>query len=199
MRLGWLAGHGIPCPAVVAHEPGILVTTTLPGRSGAEVWPADQRPGLADAFADLLRAVHSLPAADCPFDRSLGLTIPAAEAAVGAGHVDLDDLDPGRQGWTAERLLARLHTTRPATEELVVCHGDPTLANVFCDDHGHLTGVIDVGRLGVADRYLDLAIASRSLTSRWHQAYGSRLLRRYGLDRVDLGKIQFYRLLDEFF
>ena len=85
-------------------------------------------------------------------------------------------------------------------EDLVVCHGDPCLANVLFDD-GRLTGVIDVGRLGVADRYHDLAIATRSLANNWGPIYADRLLQRYRLPggRVDAEKIRFYRLLDEFF
>ncbi len=32
-RLAWLAGTGIPCPEIVEHTPGRLVTATVPGRS----------------------------------------------------------------------------------------------------------------------------------------------------------------------
>ncbi len=185
-RLVWLGGRGIPCPAVVSHDPGVLVTTTVPGRSGASAWPAALRPRLADALADLLRSLHAVPTADCPFDRSLAVTVAAATAAV----VDLGDLDEERRGWTTERLVQELHRTRPADEDLVVCHGDPTRENVLFDDAGRLTGIVDVGLLGVADRYADLAIAARN--------FGPRLLRHYGIAEPDREKLAFYRLLDEF-
>src|SRR3954449_2313667 len=79
---------------------------------------------------------------------------------------DLDDLDEERRGWTRDRLVAELLATRPADEDLVVCHGDLTLDNVLFDpDTCRVTGVLDAGRLGVADRWVDLAIATRSLGS----------------------------------
>jgi aminoglycoside phosphotransferase len=93
------------------------------------------------------------------------------------------------------------HRIRPANEDLVVGHGDPCLAIALFDDHGRLTGRIDVGRGRVADRYNDLALATSDLAGTWHRAYGDRLLRRYGIEAecVDDTKIPFYRLLDEFF
>jgi kanamycin kinase len=198
-RLIWLTAQGIPCPEVVERGPGLLVTTTVPGRSAAEPWPAHLRGRMTDAFADLLRALHAIPVAACPFDRSLEATVPAAVRAAELGQVDLDDLDDERHGWSADRLVQELHCTRPPAEDPVVGHGDPCLPNVLFDDDGRPTGVVDVGRVGIADRYNDLAIATRSLTDNWHIEYGSRLLRRYGIERPDLPRIAFYRLLDEFF
>lgn len=196
-RLAWLAAHGIPCPRVVEHRRGVLVTTTAPGRPGAAEWPEELRPRLVSSLAATLRALHALPLARCPFDRSLAVTVPAAERAVATGAVDLSDLDGERAGWSGERLLAELHRTRPATEDLVVGHGDPTLDNVFFGPDGALTAVIDAGRLGRADRHNDLAIAAREVGDAWHPRYADQLLREYGGGDPDT--IAFYQLLDEFF
>jgi kanamycin kinase len=196
-RLVWLGGRGIPCPRVVEHRPGVLVTTTAPGRPGAEEWPEALRPRMVSAVAATLRALHALPVAECPFDRSLAVTVPAAERAVAAGEVDLSDLDGARAGWSGERLLAELHRTRPASEDLVVGHGDTTLENLFFGPGGELTAVIDAGRLGRADRHNDLAIAVRELSDAWHPRYADQLLREYGA--ADPAKLTFYQLLDEFF
>lgn len=196
-RLVWLRANGIPAAEVLECEPGLLVTAEVPGRSAAELWPAVDR--IVDSLADLTRALHALPVAECPFDRSLAVTVPEALAA----NPDLDDLDDDRAGWTRDRLVAELVATRPAEEDLVVCHGDLSVPNVLFDpDTGEVTGVVDVGRLGVADRWLDLAIATRSLTDDRNSQYGpaaeARYLRRYGTE-PNPGKTAFYRLLDEFF
>jgi kanamycin kinase/aminoglycoside 3'-phosphotransferase-2 len=69
-----------------------------------------------------------------------------------------------------------------------------------------VTGLIDVGRAGLADRHSDLALMTRSLSSPANPSYGSetaqRFLRRYaesGDVEVDTARLDFYRLLDEFF
>ncbi|GIF48479.1 kanamycin kinase/aminoglycoside 3'-phosphotransferase-2 [Asanoa ferruginea] len=190
-RLTWLGGQGFPCPSVVDHSPGRLITTALPGRAGDDPgWPDWMRPRLAAGLGELLRRLHALPVSECPFDHTLARTIPEAETA----EVDLTDLDPNHAGWSGDRLLRELHATRPATpEDLVVGHGDPTRANVLFAADGTPTGMVDVSRLGVADRHNDLAIATRSFT-----AWSPNLLAAYGVPDPDPAKITFYRLLDEF-
>ncbi|MCP2169752.1 kanamycin kinase [Goodfellowiella coeruleoviolacea] len=207
-RTVWLGGQGIPTAEVVEvgadDTAAWLVTTAVPGRSAAEPWPAEQRADVVDALADIARALHALPVADCPFDRGLAVTVPHARQAAAAGLVDLADLDVERQGWSVSRLLAELDATRPAVEEPVVCHGDLCLPNVLLDpDTRAVTGVIDLGRLGTADRYADLALATRSLSAeslnpQFGPAFAARFLARYGESRVDARRLEFYRLLDEF-
>ncbi|MEV0714699.1 APH(3') family aminoglycoside O-phosphotransferase [Asanoa sp. NPDC050611] len=194
-RLTWLAAQGFPCPEVLEHAPGRLVTRALPGRPAAA-----GSPDLAPAIGALLRTLHELPVADCPFDRPLRTTIAQAEANARAGTVDLTALDPARSGWSATHLLHELHRTRPQDgEDLVVGHGDPCLPNILVDEQGRPTGVVDVSRLGVADRHNDLAIATRNLTARWSPAAAAALLAAYGRTHPDPAKIAFYRLLDEFY
>ncbi|HEY3501710.1 MAG TPA: aminoglycoside 3'-phosphotransferase [Actinocatenispora sp.] len=184
-RLVWLRAHDIPAAEVLDCRPGLLVTAELPGRSAAEEWPAAARGRIVDGLADVARALHALPVADCPYDRRLAVTVPAALAS-----------------GSDRRLRAELAATRPADEDPVVCHGDLCVPNVLFDpDTYELTGVVDVGRLGVADRWVDLAIATRSLTNDLNPQYGpwaaDRFLARYGV-APDPARIAFYRLLDEF-
>lgn len=196
-RLVWLGTTGIPCPEIVEHTPGRLVTTTLPGRSAAEgEWPVEMVPRLIDGLTDVVRALQALPPDDCPFDRRLAVTMAEAEARAAAGEVDLDDLDDERRGWTIDRLLAELRATRPSTEDLAVAHGDLSMPNVLFDDRGRVTGLVDLGLLGVADRHQDLALAGRSLHFNWGPGYAERLYARF--DGVDPQRLAFYRLLDEF-
>jgi aminoglycoside phosphotransferase len=198
-RLSWLRRHGIPAAEVLECRPGLLVIAEVPGRSAAAPWPVGSRPRVIDALADLTRRLHALPVADCPFDRRLAVAVPEALAA----EVDLDDQDAVRLGWTRGQLVAALLATRPRDEDLVVCHGDLSVPNVLFDpDTCEVTGVLDTDRLGVADRWVDLAIATRSITSHLNPRYGpwaaDRYLERYGI-AADANKIAFYRLLDEFF
>ncbi|WP_406053590.1 APH(3') family aminoglycoside O-phosphotransferase [Kribbella sp. NBC_00889] len=195
-RLEWLARQGIEVPRIVDHRQGVLTTSVVPGVPASFDWSGEQWPAVVATFVELARALHSLPIEDCPFRRDLDTTIAEARSRVAAGLVDLDNLEDAYAGWTGEQLLAQLERTRPASEDLVVCHGDLTLDNVLVDPRtGGLTGVIDVGRLGVADRWLDLAILQRELTAEPFAA----LLAGYGLTGPDQDKLAFFILLDEFF
>lgn len=207
-RTAWLAAQGIPAAEILDRDTGPaggwLLTRAVPGRSAADPWPAGQLPAVVDALADLARTLHALPAAACPFDRTLAVTLPDARHAAAAGLVDLDDLDERRTGWSADRLLAELAATVPAVEDVVVCHGDLCLPNVLLDpDTLRVTGLIDLGRLGRADRYADLALAARSLAAPVNAQYApglaDRFLARYDPPGgVDTRRIAFYQLLDEF-
>ncbi|MFF8659096.1 APH(3') family aminoglycoside O-phosphotransferase [Streptomyces huasconensis] len=212
-RLTWLTGRGIPVPRVVERgtdgNVAWLVTEAVPGTPAAARWPEDRRAAVAEALADLTAALHQLPAADCPFDRSLAVTEAQAARSIHEGLVDLDDLDEERAGWSGQQLLDALRRTRPTTEDLVVTHGDLTPENVLIDPETcRVTGVIDVVRLGRADRHADLAVVLRELASDedpWFgPAYAERFVERYvertaGKATVDEDRLAYYRLLDEFF
>lgn len=207
-RLDWLGRHGLPVPEVVdagADETTMwLVTAAVPGKPAAADWSPEELPAVVDAVADLARALHELPIGECPFDRTLASTLPLARRAVELGRVDLEDLDYEHQGWTPQRLLAELDATpAPGEEDLVVCHGDLCLDNiVIAPDTLTVTGILDAGRLGRADRWVDLAIATRNIAEEcaewgYRPDHAERFLRRYGVE-ADSAKNRFYRLMDEF-
>lgn len=211
-RVAWLAGTGFPAPTVLdwveGAESATLVTSAVPGVPASDLRPARVGDALP-RLAGLLRDLHDLPVADCPFDRRLAVTVAAAERAAASGSVDLDNLDPDRHGRTAENLLAEVVAGRSRAEaaeahDLVVCHGDACLPNLLLDPQTLTpTGVVDLGRLGVADRYLDLALLTRSMsTTDLNPQYGAEaaaaFMAAYGVGDPDESRLTYYRLLDEF-
>ncbi len=207
-RLTWLAERGLPVPEVVTvgadERLRWIVTTALPGRPAAGRWTAEQRWRVIDVFADVARTLHALPVAGCPFERRLAELVRQARAAIEIGAVDLDDVDSAHRGWTAQQLWDKLSATPvPDEDDLVVCHGDLCLDNVLVDpDTLTLTGIIDVDRLGVADRWHDLSLALYHIGAdeRWGfgPAHAERFLRRYGDLPPDHRKMAYYQMLDEF-
>jgi len=77
-------------------------------------------------------------------------------------------------------------------EDLVVCHGDYCLPNAFFTGDV-VTGYIDIGDLAVADRWVDLAVALRSLSAPYNlgPGYEEIFLSAYGAAR-DEAKRSFY-------
>lgn len=204
-KMRWLSAW-MPVPEVLefCEEDGseYLLMTEILGRSGAEEWPPEEQARVVTTLAEALKTLHSVPVEGCPFDQRLEVKIAQARRRTELGWVDVEDFDERWTGKTAEALLAVLLESQPAEEDLVVCHGDYCLPNVLLQG-GKLGGFVDLGRLGVADRYQDLALMTRSLTSNLNPQFGEGwdrvFLEAYGIGEPDRQKLEFYRLLDEFF
>lgn len=198
-RMRW-AGAYRPVPRVLdsGREAGgtWLLTAGLPGESGVSArWQADPAAAVR-AIGAGLRAFHdALPVASCPFTRSVQERLADARVRAAAGRID-----PAR--WAAEYrplgvavALERL-ADPPPVDMLVVCHGDTCPPNTLIGEDGTCSGHVDLGLLGVADRWSDLAIATWSAT--WDFNYGpgwdAVLLDAYGID-PDPERTEYYRLL----
>ncbi|PST19334.1 APH(3') family aminoglycoside O-phosphotransferase [Rhizobium sp. JAB6] len=200
-RLRWLTSQGLACPEVIAHEKDDerewLLMSALPGCdlvSAERLQPLERVRLLADA----LQRLHAIDIAACPFDHRLENRIKTARAHLFAGRVDEDDFDETRLGRAAGDLFRELVETRPPTEDLVVTHGDACLPN-FVADGPKFSGYIDCGRLGVADRHQDIALACGSIERNFGEHLVAAFLEAYGNFEQRPEKIVYYRLLDEFF
>jgi kanamycin kinase/aminoglycoside 3'-phosphotransferase-2 len=196
-RLLWLK-RWMNVPDVVAFEGDALVLADAGWRSLERV-PANA----GTVMGRVLRALHDIPVDECPFDERLDLRLTRARERVAAGLVDPGDFDDDHAGMTAEQVYERLVAERPADEDLVVTHGDFTPANVLAPPATGLREggaaaepvLVDVGALGIADRYVDLAIVLRELEG---QA-AADFLEAYGPVEPDRAKLAYYRLMDELF
>jgi kanamycin kinase len=82
----------------------------------------------------------------------------------------------------------------PPIDRVVVCHGDACAPNTLLDDDGSWVGDVDLGRLGVADRWADLAVATWSTVWNYGPGYEDLLLAEYGI-APDPECTAFYRRL----
>jgi len=204
VRLRWLAGH-LPVPRLIRFladaDAAWLLTEALPGVTAYQVLEAANGAGavagVVDALADWLMRLHAIPAETCPFNADHRLRLRLARRRVEAGLVDEDEFDPERAGWSAARLWDEMQALLPLGGEAVVTHGDYSLDNILLRD-GRVTGCIDLGRLGVADRYQDLAILWNCLGEFGEQAQ-ARMFRRCGIASPDPRRLEFHLMLDEMF
>ncbi len=200
-RLRWFAGR-LPVPDVVGYEVTseheFLAMTRVPGIDLSHPDAVLHAARNARLIAMALRELHALPLQDCPFDMTLPARLRQARELVERGLVDEQDFDDLHLGRRAEDLLAELVRTRPVREDLVVTHGDACCPN-FIGQGEHLTALIDLGRAGIADRHMDLALAHRSIIRNYGEEHAEAFLTHYGLAFVDRAKLAYYRLLDELF
>lgn len=198
-RLRWLAGR-VPVPEVVAFvkQAGreYLLVTSLPGVNGVEAG-REHPGGIATELARALTLLHAQPR-DCPFGRTAAAQIDHARRRVAAGVVNPSDFDEEHLGRTPASLLVDLEGWSLEEGPLALTHGDPCLPNVIFDG-GRFAGFIDCGRVGLADPYQDLALASRSIATNLGKEHVDPFFTQYGVSNPDQRKLAFYRLLDEFF
>ena len=209
-RLLWLCEQGVSCPEVVDwREDGHaaqLVMTAVPGVA-ASVLTGEDLLRAWPSMARQLTQLHDLPLAGCPFDRSLLRMLERARDVVSRLAVNRDFLSDEDRDVPQTELLERIRHQIPERlidedRDKVVCHGDPCLPNFMVDPGSFAcTGLIDLGRLGVADRYADLALMTANAEENWTEASQSRrasgiLFSNLQIARPDTGRLRFYLRLD---
>ncbi|MBV9865057.1 MAG: aminoglycoside 3'-phosphotransferase [Abitibacteriaceae bacterium] len=201
LRLDWI-GNRLPVPSVrffgedEARE--YLLLSAVPGVDATDSSLQGQMEQVVGVLAAGLRQIHALPIQNCPFDQRLEHRLEAARTRLLNGEVDESEFEGENRSRDAAQLYNELLSTAPESEDLVFTHGDFCLPNIIIH-RGAISGFIDWGSAGIADKYQDLALAVRSLRHNFGAAWGPVFLREYGLDKPDRFKIEFYTLLDEFF
>jgi kanamycin kinase len=151
-----------------------LVTEGLPGENAITPrWKAQPHRAATAAGQGLRRLHDTLPASECPFDWSVTTRLARAERA-GLSVAALQD--------------------PPPVDKIVVCHGDPCVPNTLIDDSGHCSGIVDLGSLGTADRWADIAVATMSLDWNYGPGWQGSFLQAYGL-KLDHERTTYYRNL----
>lgn len=208
-RIAWLSSAGIPGSSViewrVTAQGAALVTSAVDGVPADRLDAAELRAAWP-AIADILRRLHDLPAMGCPYDRALDGMMAAARATVAEDRVQTEFLPVDLQDVPPAQILAGLECElgkRIAQEqaEAVVCHGDFCLPNILiAPDGSHVAGLIDLGRLGRADPYADIALLLANARETWPDETVAReadeeFAARYGI-ALDPARQDFYLRLD---
>jgi aminoglycoside phosphotransferase len=202
LRLEWLCGR-LPVPEVRLfcsdETRDYLLTSEIEGVAASDDLCRDEpKETIIEQLARGLKAIHALPIADCPFDMTLNVKIEFARRNVELKVVDESDFDEARKGRSAEDLFRELVETKPKDEEdLVFTHGDFCLPNIILKNR-RISGFIDLGRAGIADRYQDIALLARSVKYNFGEEWQPFLFETLDIE-PDYKKLEFYTLLDEFF
>ncbi|MCM1040691.1 MAG: aminoglycoside 3'-phosphotransferase [Ruminococcus sp.] len=205
----------LPVPKVYVYETqggrSYLLMEKCKGQMACDDIYMQNPPLLCRLLASGLKKMWSIDIADCPCDQRLTHKLAQARYNVEHGLVDLDNVEPstfGEGGFeNPEALLAWLYQHQPE-EEPVLSHGDYCLPNIF-GRQTEVSGFIDLGKTGIADKWCDIAICYRSLSHNYSGKYkhvqavypgydDTLLFRELGIE-PDWEKIRYYILLDELF
>ena len=185
----WLQGK-LPVPQIIEEafvdDTRFLLMSRMPGWYLCDAAILDDQYLLAELVAEGLRQLWAVDITGCPADRTLDQKFKEIEAGLRSGAITMDD--------------ARQH--RPK-EEKVLIHGDYCLPNIFCDGK-QLTGFIDLGQAGVADRWVDIEMVNWSMWANSTGQFGGKcrpfdrqlLYDALGMQPDD-DKLRYYSLLSE--
>ena len=206
----WLQGK-LPVPEIIAStcEGGMryLLMSRIPGHYLCSANVLDDQDRLAELVAEGLRRMWTVDIVTCPTNRSLDAKFMEIDAGIRSGAITMDSARQedtyGPQGFASPAALFDWLVKHRPAEELVLSHGDYCLPNIFCNDQG-LTGYIDLGYAGVADKWVDIEMV---LWSTWANSTGRFGRKKRDFDRKHLfnalgmqpdeEKLRYYSLLSE--
>ncbi len=197
-RIDWAEDH-LPVATVLDYgsndDVEWLTLTALPGKDATQPELIADPATTVSILARGLRRFHETAIEDCPFDFTLG-----AALEHGRRRVDGDGVPKSKGDFHEEFLhlspaaaLEQLEKTRPASEDVVLCHGDYCFPNILIED-AEAIAFLDLGEMGLADRWWDLAVATWSCDWNVGPGFQDLFLESYGIER-DEERIAYYRLL----
>ncbi len=209
--MNWLEGR-LPAPRVIALEKDAekeyLLMTRITGKMACDRRYLEQPDLLLSLLAEALHMLWRVDWTGCPQSRSLEEELAHARYSLENGLVDFSRCEPetfGPGGFKSpEALLLWLESNKPPLEP-AFSHGDCCLPNIFFEGN-QVSGFIDLGDAGIADKWRDLSLCFRSLRHNTDGTYGcvipgfrpERLFDYLGV-APDWDKMRYYLLLDEFF
>nr|WP_242519356.1 aminoglycoside 3'-phosphotransferase [Microbacterium esteraromaticum] len=177
-RMQW-AGRWARVPQVLSHGEDAteewLVTAALAGDSAVSPYWRERPETAVRAVGEALRAWHdALPVEECPWDWGVAARIDAAE----------------QRGIRVPESLR----TPPPVDQLVVAHADACCPNTLLDTDGRWLAHVDLGQMGTADRWADLAVAAMSTEWNYGPGWDDTLIAAYGI-APDPARQAYYRAL----
>lgn len=153
-------------------------------------------------MAEGLKMLWAVNIRECPYRNDINNKLRLAKYQVDNGLVGIEDCEPetyGKDGFKSPRELLTWLTNNKVEEELVFSHGDYCHPNIFINN-SEISGLIDLGRAGIADRWQDIALCVRSIEHNFgkNSIYVKQLFDEIQLE-MNLEKTRYYILMDELF
>lgn len=211
--LQWLENR-LPVAKIIEFEKAdgknYLLMSKLQGEMICSDTSMQSAESVVSLLAEGLKMLWSIDIKDCPYSSRLDERLAAAKYNIDNNLVDLDNVEEdtfGENGFKDVDDLYDFLVSNKPNEDLVFTHGDYCLPNIFAEN-GSITGFLDLGKAGIADRWQDIALCVRSLKYNLCEIFGcseTEFLncKRLFYDKIgieeDKEKLRYYILLDELF
>ena len=205
--MDWLGGR-LSVPRVIEQaaygEKYCTLMNKIKGKMSCDEYYLERPKELVRLLAEGLKMLWSVDISDCPRDRGLPVELAEARQRVEAGLTFEAGSPAEKEFGSPVALLRWLEDAYPEYDP-VLSHGDYCLPNIFLDGD-RISGFIDLGDCGTADRWRDIALCCRSLKHNTDGTYG-KVYEGYNEDMLfdelgicpDREKLRYYTLLDELF
>lgn len=202
-RLRWLQGK-LPVPQVYAYgktaQVEYLYLSEIQGIMACDPYFQSNKPLLISLLADALHMVHAVTAQNCPFQQVLQQRLEEVEHRIATGQIDEVKFSGYFPELSLQEWYERVKQDRPPVDDLVFTHGDFCLPNILIDpEKKRISGLIDWGRAGVADRHEDLNSMCWSLGYNFNKSWIPLLRTAYGEELINPQLVAFYQLFDDLF
>lgn len=205
--LPWLYGK-VAVPKVwyaeLIDDISYILMDVVPGSMANDAhWLSKGEDYMIERLAAGLLCFWEVDIAGCPAKHTLKNRLQIAADRVANNIVNTDVWVEYNTFATPAALLQHLTQAQPQAEDYVIVQGDYCLPNIFLDEAG-ISGFIDLGRAGIADRYQDIALCIRTLSHNFGFAplqTDERIGKLFSHLKIepDYSKIEYFLLLNELF
>lgn len=199
----WLEGK-LLVPKVLHFEQyevwNNLLMSKVDGVLCSEEYETEQNPEkIIRLYVECIKLFQSIDISDCPFNNNIDNRLVELDYLLNSNLADIDC-----ENWEEDtpfkdpRELYDFLKMKKPKEELVFSHGDLGDNNILLNN-GKISGIIDLGRSGKADKWYDIAFCVRSIREDIGEEKYVKLFFDLLSIEPDWEKIKYYILLDELF
>lgn len=200
-RLQWLQGK-LPVPQIYYYGQSAsfeyLYLAEISGIMACDRRFRDDMPTLINLLVEALHMVHAVKTDTCPFLRPLQPRLEKNRARIVGGEIDEANFATAHQGLSPSAWQEQMEQLQPLVDEQIFIHGDFCLPNIFIDPQKRcISGFIDWGLCGVADRHQDLVDLFWSLGHNFDPIWIPSMQTAYGQDAIQPAKFAFYQVFED--
>jgi len=169
----WLLGK-IPVPKVQFYKKTekfeALCLTAIEGQNLYDLIGVVSNEDITKIYAQILKHLHSISIKNCNIKISLEEKLKKVKQRISSNQIISEDFEEENRHKSIMELYEELLNKMPEDSELVFTHGDYCFDNLIIKEK-KISGLIDIGRGGVADKYQDVALALRNIKHEFGSEY----------------------------